>query len=31
MHPENGAVIEHGCIYVAPLDHHLVVEPAMCT
>jgi two-component system chemotaxis response regulator CheB len=26
MHPENGAGIEPGRIYVAPPDHHLVVE-----
>src|SRR6266568_3799529 len=23
----DGAAIEHGCIYVAPPDHHLLVEP----
>jgi two-component system chemotaxis response regulator CheB len=25
-HPKNGAAIEPGCVYVAPPDHHLVVE-----
>jgi len=26
MHPENGTRIEHGKIYVAPPDHHLILE-----
>jgi two-component system, chemotaxis family, protein-glutamate methylesterase/glutaminase len=26
LHPEDGAIIERGRIYVAPPDHHLVVE-----
>jgi two-component system chemotaxis response regulator CheB len=25
-HPEDGAAIEHGRIYIAPPDHHLVIE-----
>ena len=27
IHPKNGTVIEHGRIYVAPPDHHLLIEP----
>ena len=27
VHPANGTVIEHGRIYVAPPDHHLIIEP----
>lgn len=26
IHPEDGDAIEHGCIYVAPPDYHLLVE-----
>ena len=26
VHPEDGEPIEHGCIYVAPPDHHLGME-----
>jgi two-component system chemotaxis response regulator CheB len=26
IHPENGSPVEHGRIYVAPPDHHLIVE-----
>lgn len=26
MHPEDGTPIELGCVYVAPPDHHLLVE-----
>jgi two-component system, chemotaxis family, protein-glutamate methylesterase/glutaminase len=26
IHPEDGAAIEHGCVYVAPPDRHLVLE-----
>ena len=26
IHPDDGAPIEHGCVYVAPPDRHLVVE-----
>ena len=27
VHPTNGTAIEHGRIYVAPPDHHLIIEP----
>jgi len=27
LHPADGAVIEHGRIYVAPPDYHLLIEP----
>ena len=27
IHPDNGTAIEHGRIYVAPPDHHLIIEP----
>jgi two-component system, chemotaxis family, protein-glutamate methylesterase/glutaminase len=27
VHPQNGTAIEHGRIYVAPPDHHLIIEP----
>jgi len=26
IHPANGSGIEHGCVYVAPPDHHMVIE-----
>ncbi|MDD5461312.1 MAG: chemotaxis protein CheB [Methylococcales bacterium] len=26
VHPQDGAKIENGCIYVAPPDHHLLIE-----
>jgi two-component system, chemotaxis family, protein-glutamate methylesterase/glutaminase len=26
IHPENNTVIKPGCIYIAPPDHHLIVE-----
>jgi two-component system, chemotaxis family, protein-glutamate methylesterase/glutaminase len=26
QHPTDGATIERGCIYVAPPDHHMLVE-----
>ncbi|MGE5112374.1 MAG: chemotaxis protein CheB [Acidobacteriaceae bacterium] len=29
IHPKNGEPIENGMIYVAPPDHHLIVEPGM--
>jgi two-component system, chemotaxis family, protein-glutamate methylesterase/glutaminase len=27
MQPEDGTLIEHGCIYIAPPDNHMVVDP----
>jgi two-component system, chemotaxis family, protein-glutamate methylesterase/glutaminase len=26
IHPVNGSKVQHGCIYIAPPDHHLVLE-----
>ena len=26
VHPKDGELVQHGCIYIAPPDHHLLVE-----